>query len=135
MAIATPPGIPVNLSSTYALGRVSAKWLAPDASGDRPFLGFLVQVRPQNAEGAAWTDIGTVPWHAALDYRLTAKVPANPAIPAWDVRVCSTTTLTASCSPAQTPTGAELVTTEMLAFEWLGDAEHPRFKDVLALVK
>ena len=105
-----PPGIPVNLSSTYALGRVSAKWLAPDASGDRPFLGFLVQVRPQNAEGAAWTDIGTVPWHAALDYRLTAKVPANPAIPAWEVRVCSTTTLTASCSPAQTPTGAELVT-------------------------
>ena len=31
--------------------------------------------------------------------------------------------------------GAELVTTEMLAFEWLGNAEHPRFKDVLALVK
>jgi nicotinamidase-related amidase len=31
--------------------------------------------------------------------------------------------------------GAELVTTEMVAFEWLRDAEHPRFKDVLALVK
>jgi nicotinamidase-related amidase len=31
--------------------------------------------------------------------------------------------------------GAELVTTEMVAFEWLQDAEHPRFKDVLALVK
>jgi nicotinamidase-related amidase len=31
--------------------------------------------------------------------------------------------------------GAELVTTEMVAFEWLGDAGHPRFKDVLALVK
>lgn len=31
--------------------------------------------------------------------------------------------------------GAELVTTEMVAFEWLGDAEHPAFKDVLALVK
>lgn len=31
--------------------------------------------------------------------------------------------------------GAELVTTEMVAFEWLGDAEHPLFKDVLALVK
>jgi nicotinamidase-related amidase len=31
--------------------------------------------------------------------------------------------------------GAELVTTEMVAFEWLRDAEHPRFKDVLDLLK
>ena len=31
--------------------------------------------------------------------------------------------------------GAELVTTEMVAFEWLRTAEHPLFKDVLALVK
>jgi nicotinamidase-related amidase len=31
--------------------------------------------------------------------------------------------------------GAELVTTEMVLFEWLRTAEHERFKDVLALVK
>ena len=31
--------------------------------------------------------------------------------------------------------GAELVTTEMVAFEWLRTAEHPLFKEVLALVK
>ena len=31
--------------------------------------------------------------------------------------------------------GAELVTTEMVAFEWLRDAGHPRFKEVLALLK
>jgi len=31
--------------------------------------------------------------------------------------------------------GAELVTTEMVAFEWLRGAEHPAFKDVLGLVK
>jgi len=31
--------------------------------------------------------------------------------------------------------GAELVTTEMVAFEWLGSAEHPLFKDVLTLIK
>jgi len=31
--------------------------------------------------------------------------------------------------------GAELVTTEMVAFEWLRSCEHPAFKDVLALVK
>jgi nicotinamidase-related amidase len=31
--------------------------------------------------------------------------------------------------------GVELVTTEMVAFEWLGHAEHPRFKEILTLVK
>ena len=31
--------------------------------------------------------------------------------------------------------GAELVTTEMVAFEWLRTAEHPLFREVLGLVK
>ncbi len=31
--------------------------------------------------------------------------------------------------------GAELVTTEMVAFEWLRTAEHPMFKEILDLVK
>jgi nicotinamidase-related amidase len=31
--------------------------------------------------------------------------------------------------------GAELVTTEMVAFEWLRSADHPAFKDMLALIK
>ncbi len=31
--------------------------------------------------------------------------------------------------------GAELVTTEMVAFEWLRTAEHPLFKEVLSLIK
>ena len=31
--------------------------------------------------------------------------------------------------------GAELVTTEMVAFEWLRDAGHPRFREVLSIVK
>lgn len=31
--------------------------------------------------------------------------------------------------------GAELVTAEMVVFEWLGGAGHPRFREVLALVK
>ncbi|MES2361005.1 MAG: isochorismatase family protein [Pseudomonadota bacterium] len=31
--------------------------------------------------------------------------------------------------------GAELVTTEMVAFEWLGSAEHPAFKEIHGLVK
>lgn len=31
--------------------------------------------------------------------------------------------------------GAELLTTEMVLFEWMRSAEHPRFKDMLRLVK
>jgi nicotinamidase-related amidase len=31
--------------------------------------------------------------------------------------------------------GAELVTTEMVIFEWLRSAEHPRFKEVLGWIK
>lgn len=31
--------------------------------------------------------------------------------------------------------GIELVTAEMVAFEWLGSAEHPKFKEALALIK
>lgn len=31
--------------------------------------------------------------------------------------------------------GAELVTTEMVLFEWLRDCEHPAFKNILALIR
>ncbi|MBY0611001.1 MAG: isochorismatase family protein [Beijerinckiaceae bacterium] len=31
--------------------------------------------------------------------------------------------------------GADIVTAEMVVFEWLGTAEHPKFKDALALIK
>ena len=31
--------------------------------------------------------------------------------------------------------GVEIVTTEMVVFEWLGDADHPRFKEAVALIK
>ena len=31
--------------------------------------------------------------------------------------------------------GAEIVTTEMVVFEWLQTAEHPRFRDAAALIK
>ena len=31
--------------------------------------------------------------------------------------------------------GAEIVTTEMVIFEWLETAAHPRLKDVIALIR
>jgi hypothetical protein len=31
--------------------------------------------------------------------------------------------------------GAEIVTTEMVVFEWLASAEHPRFREAVALIK
>ena len=31
--------------------------------------------------------------------------------------------------------GATIVTHEMVLFEWLGDCRHPRFKDMLKIVK
>ena len=31
--------------------------------------------------------------------------------------------------------GAEIVTTEMVVFEWIGTAEHPQFKDAVGLIK
>ena len=31
--------------------------------------------------------------------------------------------------------GAEIVTTEMVLFEWLGGADHPRFREVIGLIK
>jgi len=31
--------------------------------------------------------------------------------------------------------GAEIVTTEMVVFEWLGTGEHPRFRNIIALIR
>jgi hypothetical protein len=31
--------------------------------------------------------------------------------------------------------GAEIVTTEMAVFEWLGTAEHRRIREIVALIK
>jgi hypothetical protein len=102
----------VNLSSTTFAplnNRFTARWLAPDESGDRPYLRFVVQARPQNAEGAAWVDVIKVARQAQLAYVANGTLPARSAgIPGWDVRVCALTELASSCTPALTPGSALL---------------------------
>jgi hypothetical protein len=99
-----PPGLPVNFTATADLGQVTARWLAPDTSGDRPFIGFILQARPKKAEGAAWVDVGLIFAHAQPAYRMKKPLPAtSAAIPAWDVRLCSTTNLASTCTPALSP--------------------------------
>ncbi|MBL4906080.1 MAG: hypothetical protein JKX94_01405 [Sneathiella sp.] len=31
--------------------------------------------------------------------------------------------------------GAEIITTEMALFEWLGSADHPQFREILKILK
>ena len=105
-----PPGLPVNFTATADYGKVTAHWLAPDTSGDRPFIGFILQARPQHAEGAAWVAVGLIFAHTQPDYEMKKPLPAtSAAIRAWDVRLCSTTNLSSTCTPALTP-GSDLVT-------------------------
>ena len=40
-----------------------------------------------------------------------------------------------SASDRLAAAGAELVTTEMVAFEWLRTADHPEFREALVLIK
>jgi nicotinamidase-related amidase len=58
-------------------------------------------------------------------------------------RVCVVADAIGSRSPANKAVaiermraaGAEIVTTEMVVFEWAASAEHPRFKELIALIK
>jgi hypothetical protein len=101
-----PPNPPAQVEVTHALGtrKVRVAWLAPDESGDRPFLDFLLQARPRAAAGAAWTSVGTVPRGTTTSYAVSRELPAaGTAILSWDVRVCAATRLAATCSEPQAP--------------------------------
>lgn len=104
-----PPIAPVGFKATRDLGGSTAKlsWLAPDESGDRPFLNFLAQARPQGMEGAAWVELGKFDRKPVAAYTASVRLP--PPIggtEGWDVRLCSATALTMTCSAAIPPTYA-----------------------------
>lgn len=103
-----PPGPPVNFKAVIlGLGPSTVvSWLGPDQQGPYgPYLDFVVEARPQNAGGAAWTTLGGTPRHAAANYQLTVKLPPPVAgTPGWELRACSKTVLASTCSPSLIPT-------------------------------
>ena len=106
-----PPIAPVGVQLTQPIGTrsVKASWIAPDESGDRPFLHFLVQARPHAMEGAAWVDLGKVNRWASARYSATMRLPpALQGTDGWDVRVCSATGLAMTCGEAVEPRASVL---------------------------
>jgi hypothetical protein len=99
-----PPGPPVNLQAvTRGLGtNVTAvvSWLKPDEQAPNgPFVDFIVEARPINAQGAAWTRLGGLAKHPALNYSLAIKLPPPvPGTAGWELRACSTTMFARTCT-------------------------------------
>ncbi len=99
-----PPGPPVNPQAvTRGLGtNVTAvvSWLKPDEQAPNgPFLGFIVEARPVNAQGAAWTRLREIPKQPALNYSLAIKLPPPvPGTAGWELRACSTTMFASTCT-------------------------------------
>jgi hypothetical protein len=127
-----PPGAPVNAAAktTVLWTSVQVRWLAPDESGNRPFVQFMVQARPQGAAGAAWSTLGDVPRQGTYD--VTFRLPPRVAgYSAWEIRTCSVTALTQSCTGALTPevTSNALTRPSTQSF---GATQHPTVTGVTA---
>jgi len=111
-----PPGPPVNakaimrLTLSNKIERANVSWLGPDQQGSYgPYLNFVVEARPQHAEGAAWVKLGGVTRHAAPGYQLMVQFPPAPQGTAgWELRTCSTTVFTSTCTGPIIPTAASL---------------------------
>lgn len=117
-ALPKPPGPPVNAKATIRFGsNAIVTWLGPEQQGTfGPYLNFTVEARPQGADGAAWTRLGSLPRHAALDYRLTVQLPPPVAgTGGWELRTCSTTVLASTCTNPIAPTVTPLTEQDLRA--------------------
>lgn len=107
-----PPGPPINARAKMTTPRsATISWLGPAQQGNfGPYLNFIVEARPRNTEGAAWTKVGGIGRHTAPDYQLTVKLPTTSNIEtAWDVRACATTVFASTCTNPISPTLAPIV--------------------------
>jgi len=118
------------------------EWLRPPArkppqgGNARSLPKHLQRTAPEQEEGRATIVIAGCEAHVCL--MQTALGLLEEEFDVWVVTdACSSRTERSrdAAFDRLAGAGAELVTTEMVAFEWLGTAEHPAFKDVLALVK
>lgn len=101
-----PPAPPASVQAraTYPMSHVQLRWLAPDESNNRPFVSFIVETRPAQANGAAWRPLGTVPRNGSGNYQAAFTLPPPvPGYQGWVVRACSTTVFAATCSPEIVP--------------------------------
>ena len=100
-ALPKPPGPPVNATATMRFGgKATVTWLGPDQQGAfGRYLNFNVEARPQRAEGAAWIRLGSLPRQLP---------PPVAGTGGWELRTCSTTVLTSTCTHPIVPTIAPL---------------------------
>lgn len=113
-----PPGPPVNAKATMRFGtKATVSWLGPDQRGNfGPYLNFIVEARPKQAEGAAWVKLGGIPRHSAPDYRLTVQLPPTVAgTTGWELRACAATVLASTCTGPIAPTITAVTEREMRA--------------------
>lgn len=111
-----PPGPPVNVKAimrftlSNQIERAVVSWLGPDQQGSfGPYLDFIVEARPQKAEGAAWVKLNGIRRHAAPGYQVIVQFPPAPqGTTGWEVRTCSATVFTRTCTGPLIPAPAIL---------------------------
>lgn len=105
--------------------------------------------------------VGKMTFDALRDAGVRERLPdrADVVVAGWEAHVCVLQTVFGLLNAGRRPVvvcdaigsrrsdsreaalrrmerqGAEIVTAEMVVFEWLGGADHPRFREVLALIK
>jgi hypothetical protein len=128
-----PPGPPINAKalmrrSVSTVQHATISWLGPDQQGNYgPYLNFVVEARPQRAEGAAWIRLGGLPRHAAPDYQLIVQLPPVPqGIEGWELRTCSTTIFTSTCTGPIVPISASFTERDLRISDNLRAASPPR---------
>lgn len=102
-----PPGPPVNAHAKMkSIQNAIVYWLGPEQQGNYgPYLNFIVEARPQKAEGAAWTKLGGIARHSDPNYKLSVRLPPAPeGGSGWELRACATTAFNQTCTSPIVPT-------------------------------